>query len=146
MASDALFAGVICGQVLALVTAPLIALLLLLVQPNEADAPGFRLPPILTGLRPMMLAVPVFVFGLVIWSMVGLLFGVLFLAIHRGPVASLPGTPDVFYAAIVVILCAQAAALLSFGLRRVHWAVLAITALAVVLFGWVLPNLALLNQ
>jgi hypothetical protein len=145
MAGDAIFAGAVCGHILALIAAPIIARALLLSGISDNEGP-VRLPPILIGLSPMMLAVPVFLFAVVLLSMLGLIFGVLFVLLQGWSALPLAGTPNLLYSCVVIFFVVQAAVLFTVLMRRAHWTTLALAMSAVVLYGWVLPNLALLNQ
>lgn len=145
MLGDALFAGFLCGHILALIFSPLAAIVLTALQP-KVDHPYSHLPSALGGLPPVLLAVPVFMLALTASSALGLLFALLFVLLYDEGSAGLPGLPSPLYTAIVFFFTLQIAVIITLLVRRLHWTVVTVTVSAGLLYGVLLPTLTLLSR
>ena len=137
------FAGFICGYGVALVSTPLLALMLLRLRAaaTPESSLGRLLPPNLsvTSLG-VLLHTGLFFF----WTAVGMLLGLVLLAM-RGAGSALGsdnGAFSLFVAAVMLALFAPVAALV----RVWRWQIVACALAVVVAFGWVMPHLARLAQ
>lgn len=145
MLGDALFAGFMCGHILALIFSPLAAIVLITLQPSMSRPEG-NMPALFSGLSPLLLAVPLFVFAITLCSALGLLFGLLFVFLDQKGPGGLPGIPNPLYTTIVVLVIAQVGILTSAAIRRLHWAVVIMGVSAALLYGGLLPVLTLLSR
>lgn len=135
------FAGFIIGFALSLAVAPLGAIAL--IRSNDRTGFAQRIAP--PGTNVMALSVAVHFAAMLVFTMIGLLLGMLLAGLNgRRPDNGL-GSPNVAYTLIVVALTAviMTPTLVVPAMRR--WC-LPVALLFVVLFGWALPWLAELGS
>jgi hypothetical protein len=76
------------------------------------------------------------------WGAIGIVMGLLFLAIQNGMPGGGLGSPNLAYSIAVTTAAALLAAPLTLLLRRVWQGVVGIAVSSVAIFGWLLPFLA----
>ena len=131
----ALVVGFGAGVACALVTTP-IAMIVLARQPFWTALPEQRRIPL-----PLMGVV--FVNALMLlWTLLGLVLGALFLLAESRLPADGLGSENRAFTLGVLAVCAAVLAAGTIVLGRLPWWAWASTGLAVVIFGWGLPNLA----
>jgi hypothetical protein len=132
------FAGLICGYILALVSTPLVALTLLNMR---ARFPAVeRTVP--TQVPFLALAVVIHGFTLMLWTALGMVFGLILSGIEeRVPEGGL-GSPNGVFTLAVVMWTLVAFAPIIVLLRPVRRQAAAIAILFALLFGWLMPYLA----
>lgn len=96
------------------------------------------------SLSPVALAVPVSLVAFLLWPVIGLPLGLLFAALDQRAAGSLLGAANALFAAVVAAVGLAAVGAATLVLGRAHWAVLAVGASFIGLFGWLLPRLAVL--
>ena len=105
-------------------------------DPSPASATVLaRFPPGGTVMAIVALAYP-------IWGAIGIVMGLLFMALENGMPGGGLGSPNIAYSASVTIGAALLAAPIVLLLRRVWQGVVGIAAFSVAVFGWLLPFLA----
>jgi len=132
------FAGFICGYVLALVSAPLAAILMVRARPR---------PPLLARAVPeqtpvVALTVVLFWFAFLLWTALGMILGLVLMGFEdRAPEGGL-GSPSLAFTLFIIFWSAVAFTPLAVLLRpaRRHVIVAAVVFLGV--FGWLMPYLA----
>jgi hypothetical protein len=131
------FAGFIIGFALSLAAAPLGAILL--IRSNDRTGLAQRIAP--PGTNMIGLSVVVHFAAMVVLTMIGLLLGILLVALNDRRPANGLGSPNVAYTLIVVALTAVIVmpTLVVPAVRR--WCVVG-ALVFVVAFGWVMPWLA----
>jgi hypothetical protein len=131
-------AGFICGYILALLSAPLVAILMVRLRPRApflARAVPEQVP---------MVAVTVVLFGFtfLIWTALGMILGLILMGLEdRAPEGGL-GSPSLAFTLIIVLVSVVAcipAAVLPRPARRY---VLASALVFLAVFGWLMPYLA----
>jgi hypothetical protein len=132
------FAGLICGYILALVSTPLVALTLLNMR---ARFPAVeRTVP--TQVPLLAVAVVIHGFTLMLWTALGMVFGLILSGIEeRVPEGGL-GSPNGVFTLAVVMWTLVAFAPIIVLLRPVRRQAAAIAILFALLFGWLMPYLA----
>ena len=134
----ALIAGVASGAFMASVFVTLGALMAfaLVKDPSPAMAVMLaRFPPGGAVMAVVVLAYP-------IWGAVGIVMGLLFLALQNGMPGGGLGSPNLVYSIGVTTGVALLAAPVMLLLRRVWKGVVGIAVSSVAIFGWLLPFLA----
>jgi hypothetical protein len=92
--------------------------------------------------RPALLGL-MFVNGLMlVWSALGLLLGAAYVRAEAARPASGLGSPNVLFTVLIVAGTGVVLTIVWYVLRRIHWTAWATACVAVVSFGWLLPNLA----
>ena len=134
----ALIAGVASGAFMASVFVTLgvfMAFALVKDPPPAAAVMLARFPPGGAVMTVVALAYP-------IWGGIGLIMGLLFLALQNGIPGGGLGSPNLAYSVSVAAAAALLAAPLALLLRRVWQGVVGIALFSVAIFGWLLPFLA----
>ncbi len=134
----ALIAGAASGAFMAsvFVTLGVFMAFTLIKDPSPAWAAVLaRFPPGGAVMAVVALAYPV-------WGAIGMVMGLLFLALENGVPGGGLGSPNMAYSASVTIAAGLLAAPLVLLLRRVWQGVVGIAAFSAAIFGWLLPFLA----
>jgi hypothetical protein len=132
------FAGFVCGYALALVSAPLVAFLIVRLRPRVP-----RLALAVPEQVPVVaLTVVLFWFTFLLWTGLGIVLGLILMGMeHRAPEGGL-GSPSLAFTLIIVFASAVAfippAVLLRSGRRYV----IASAVVFLGVFGWLMPYLA----
>jgi hypothetical protein len=131
-------AGFICGYALALGSAPLVALALLRLRsrvPTVARAVPEQVPVV-------ALTVVIFGFTFLLWSALGIVFGLTLKGLEeRAPEGGL-GSPSLAFTLVIVFACAVACIPPALMLRSGRRYVIAAAVVFVGVFGWLMPYLA----
>jgi hypothetical protein len=132
------FSGFITGYAMSLVFTAFAAVMVVKAR-SQVPALAKAIAP---NLSAVMLAVPISLLAFLIWTMVGLILGLL----YRGALDHLPGaglgSPNWPFTLGVVLLTAGVLAIILYAWRRLPWQVLAMAAVFLGLFGWAMPYLA----
>ena len=131
-------AGLICGYILALVSTPFIALGLVRMRarvPAVARAIPRQVPF-------LALAVLVHGFAFMMWTAVGIVFGLILGGIEQRAPAGGLGSPSGVFTLVVVLWTVVASAPIMVLLRPVRRQAAATALLFASLFGWLMPYLA----
>ena len=131
-------AGFVCGYILALVSTPLVALAMMRMR---SDVPVLALA-VPERVPLAALTVVLFWFTFLLWTLVGLVFGLILSGFEdRVPRGGL-GSPNLAFTLLVVFWSAVAFAPVAvlFRAARRHVAAAAVVFLGV--FGWLMPYLA----
>jgi hypothetical protein len=130
------FSGFICGFVLSLIMAPLLALMLVRMRVTSPIMARL-LPP---GVSAMTLTLTLHFALFFFWTAWGILFGLLLLAM-RGNGAAL-GSANAPFSLMVAALTLMISA--PFAIVIVPWrrSIIGAALLVIVIFGWLLPNMA----
>ncbi|MGD0766275.1 MAG: hypothetical protein ABR978_08225 [Dehalococcoidia bacterium] len=132
------FAGFVCGFALALIVTPFFALWLL----QSRNAVPFIKNAVPEGMSIVMLSVPVSSFFFLIWTMIGIVLGMVLVAAQNATTRGGFGTYNILYTVIVVLL-AFIIFFPPFVLVRSARRLTAGVALSfLLLFGWATPFLA----
>ena len=131
-------AGFVCGYMLALVSAPLVAFLLLRLRarlPLLARAVPEQVPVV-------ALTVVLFGFTFLLWTGLGIVLGLILMGLEdRAPEGGL-GSPSLAFTLIIVfassVACIPAAVLV----RSARYYVIAAAVVFLGVFGWLMPYLA----
>ena len=131
-------AGFVCGYILALVSAPLIAIAMLRLRsqvPVVARAVPEQVPM-------AALTVVLFWFTFLLWTLIGLVFGLILSGFEdRVPRGGL-GSPNLAFTLLVVFWSAVAFAPVALLLRAARRYVAAAALVFLGVFGWLMPYLA----
>jgi hypothetical protein len=131
-------AGFVCGYILALLSAPLVAVLIVRLRPRVPFLA--RAAP--EGVPVVALTVVLFGFTFIFWTGLGMVLGLILMGLeNRAPEGGL-GSPSLAFTLIIVLVSAAAcipAAVLPRPARRY---VLASALVFVGVFGWLMPYLA----
>jgi hypothetical protein len=131
-------AGFVCGYALALVSTPLIALAMMRMRsqvPVLARAVPERVPMV-------ALTVVLFWFTFLLWTLIGLVFGLILSGFEeRVPRGGL-GSPNLAFTLVVVVWSVVAFAPIAVLLRPARRYVAASALAFVAVFGWLMPYLA----
>jgi hypothetical protein len=132
------FAGFICGYVLALVSAPLAAILMVRARPR---------PPLLARAIPeqtpvVALTVVLFWFAFLLWTALGMILGLILMGFEdRMPEGGL-GSPSLAFTLFVVFWSAVAFTPMAILLRSSRRYVIVTAVIFLGIFGWLMPYLA----
>jgi len=131
-------AGLVCGYILALISTPLIALALVRMRarsPAVAQALPRQVPVV-------ALAVLVHGFAFLIFTAVGIVFGLILSGIEEQAPEGGLGSPNGVFTLIIVVWTVLASAPIMVLLRSVRREAAAAALLFASLFGWLMPYLA----
>ena len=132
------FAGFICGYVLALVSAPLAAILLVRARPRAPVVA--RAVPEQTSV--VALTVVLFWFTFLLWTALGMILGLILMGFEdRAPEGGL-GSPSLAFTLMIVLVSAAACIPVAVLPRPARRYVLASALVFVGVFGWLMPYLA----
>jgi hypothetical protein len=135
-----MFAGAVCGYLLAVVTSLFLARTLV-TAPADGPLPGWLTP----NMSYPMIALGVFVVAFWIWPAIGLLVGLAYGAVSDDGTSFL-GSPNIYYTLVVLAVVIPQAAVACILMHRVDfWVIASIVALALT-FGWLLPQLTILAE
>jgi hypothetical protein len=134
--AEAIFAGAICGYVMALLSSLLLAGSLTRGAAGEGVVRRFVAP----TLSVPIVAVGVFTLGFFAWPALGAVLGAAYGAAGEGTQAL--GSPNIYFSLAVAVVTAPQAAVVCLLAGRVEAAVVALAASFVVAFGWAMPILA----
>ena len=131
-----LFAGFVSGFGMSLLIAPIIALTLLRMRAESVILA--RLLP--AGVNPVALTILLHGGAAVLWTSLGLFFGLLLLLLKGAPQAagSLNGPYSLIVGLVLFLVAAPAAVLIDAWRRQI----IVIAVIAVAVFGWLTPYLA----
>lgn len=132
------FAGFICGFALALIATPFFALWLL--QSREAVPLVKNAVP--EGMSILMLSIPISSFFFLTWTAIGIVLGMMLLAIQDETTQGGLGSPNILYTAIVLILTVMIFLPPFVIIRSARRLTVGLALSFLVLFGWVAPHLA----
>ncbi len=132
------FSGFVLGYAMSLVFTAVAAVMVV-------DARS-RVPYLARAIAPninaAMLAVPISLIAFLVWTMVGMILGLL----YRGALDHLPGaglgSPNWSYTLGVLLFTLAVLAVVFYGWQRLPWPAAALGALFAGLFGWALPYMA----
>jgi len=132
------FAGFVCGFTLSIIATPPFALWVL----NSRDDIPFIRNAVPKGMSITLLSIPIASFFFLIWTEMGLVFGMLLLAANDANSTSGFGSPNLLFT-IVVLTTSIIIFLPFFALvRTARRLALFLVFSYVVLFGWAMPILA----
>ncbi len=105
-----------------------------------------RVPALAKAIAPninaVMLAVPISLLAFLVWTMVGMILGLL----YRGALDHLPGaglgSPNWPYTLGVLLFALACLAIVGYAWQRLRWQVVFLVAIFTGLFGWALPYMA----
>jgi FtsH-binding integral membrane protein len=131
-------AGFVCGYVLALISAPLVAFLLLRLRP--------RMPALARAVPEQVpvvaLTVVLFGFTFLFWTGLGLVLGLILMGFEdRAPEGGL-GSPSFAFTLVIVFASAVAFTPAAVLLRSGRRYVIAAAVVFLAVFGWLMPYLA----
>jgi hypothetical protein len=130
------FAGFVCGYLLALLTAPLLALHLF--RARASDGLVARMLPV--GTSPIALVVVLHGVLFLLWTGAGLILGmVLFAMRDSGGALGSPNGPFTLFVAALTLMLASPFVVVMARLREV---VVPMAVAALLVFGWLMPHLA----
>jgi hypothetical protein len=136
------FAGFVCGFTLALISTPV--LIVWMVQSREASAFIARALPKGTSL--FILSVPAANVAFFLWTALGIVLGMLLIAVDERTSRGGLGSENILFTLIVLLSAAVIFLPLLVLLRRARRIVLLHAVCFVALFGWLTPFLAQLNS
>ena len=131
-------AGFVCGYALALVSAPLVAFLIIRLRPRVP-----RLALAVPQQVPVVaLTVVLFWFTFLVWTGLGIVFGLILMGLEdRAPEGGL-GSPSLAFTLIIVLVSAAACIPAAVMLRSGRRYVIAAAVVFLGVFGWLMPYLA----
>lgn len=132
------FSGFVLGYAMSLIFTAFAAVMVV-----EARS---RIPALAKAIAPninaVMLAVPISLIAFLVWTMVGMILGLL----YRGALDHLPGTglgsPNWPYTLGVLLFSLTLLAVVYYAWQRLRWQVVVQTGIFLGLFGWALPYMA----
>ena len=132
------FSGFVLGYAMSLVFTAFTAVMLVGARS--------RLPALAKAIAPninaVMLAVPISLLAFLLWTMAGMVLGLL----YRGALDHLPGaglgSPNWPFTLGVLLFTLACLAVILYAWQRLRWQVLAMAAIFLGLFGWAMPYLA----
>lgn len=132
------FAGFVCGFTLSIIATPSFALWVL----NARDDIPFIRNAVPKGMSITLLSIPIATFFFLIWTEMGLIFGLLLLAANDANSTSGLGSPNLLYT--VIMLISSIIIFLPFFVlvRSACRLALFLAFSYVALFGWAMPILA----
>jgi glucan phosphoethanolaminetransferase (alkaline phosphatase superfamily) len=135
---EEVFAGFVSGYIMALIFSGLAALM---VVERRSRIP-YLAKVIAPNLSPVALAVPISLIAFLLWTAIGMLFGLLYrYAMQEAPGGGL-GSPNLLYTLLIMTFAGLILTAIVASFRRLPWQVAVIGLSFIVLFGWVLPLLA----
>jgi FtsH-binding integral membrane protein len=135
---DEVFAGFICGYMLALVSAPLVAVFIVRLRPRV---------PLLSRAVPeqvpmVALTVVLFWFTFLLWTALGIVLGLILMGFEdRMPEGGL-GSPSLAFTILIIFVSAMAFTPPAVLLRPARRHVIVAALIFLVVFGWLMPYLA----
>jgi len=136
------FAGFVCGFVLALISTPVLAVWL--VRSRESSAFIARALP--EGTSPVIISVPAANFAFLLWTALGLVLGMVLIAVDERTSQGGLGSENLLFTLIVLLFAVVIFLPPLVLLRRARRIVLLHAVCFVALFGWLTPFLAQLNS
>jgi hypothetical protein len=135
---EEVFAGFVSGYIMALIFSGLVALMV--VEMHS------RIPYLAKVIAPNIsaaaLAVPISLIAFLLWTAIGMLFGLLYrYTLQEAPGGGL-GSHNLLYTLLIIAFAGLILTAIVAAFRRLPWQVAVIGLSFVVLFGWVLPLLA----
>jgi hypothetical protein len=132
------FSGFVMGYAMSLVFTALAAVMVVRARS--------RLPSLAKAIAPnlsvVMLAVPISILAFLLWTMIGLILGLL----YRGALDHLSGaglgSPNWPFTLGVILFTLAFLAVILYAWRRLPWQVLVMAVMFLGLFGWAMPYLA----
>ncbi|MCJ7510254.1 MAG: hypothetical protein MUP14_05125 [Dehalococcoidia bacterium] len=135
---EEVFAGFVSGYIMALIFSGLIALM---VVERRSRIP-YLAKVVAPNLSAAALAVPISLIAFLLWTAVGMLFGLLYrYTLQEAPGGGL-GSPNLLYTLLIITFAGLILTAIVTAFRRLPWQVAMIGLSFIVLFGWVLPLLA----
>ncbi len=131
-------AGFICGFVLSIIAAPPFAIWILSVREHMP----FVRNVVPEGMPITLLSVPIVSFFFLLWTALGIIFGLVLFALDDSHVTGALGSPNIRYTVIVIIsgfIVFSPFFILSRSARRFF---LFLTVSYIVLYGWLTPIIA----
>lgn len=135
------FAGFLCGYALSIMATPVLALVLVRGRVNSA----FIQRAMPEGTNVVALSIVLHVFLLLVLTAIGMLLGLLLYGLENNRPDGGLGSPNRVYTIVILAIAAIAVLPLAVVVRRQRIALLAIGAVFVVTFGWLMPYLSLLG-
>jgi hypothetical protein len=136
------FAGFVCGYALSLALVPLAAVALVRARPNSELLERI-VPP---GTSLIAVSVILHLFALLVFTAIGMLFGLMLDGLEdRRPAGGL-GSPNAIFTLMVLAMTAIAVLPLAAVAPPLRRPLLVGGAVFVVVFGWLMPYLALLGD
>lgn len=134
------FAGFLCGYVIALAFTPLTAYLLLRLRATSVALQ--RLLP--AGTSAFAVGVVLHFAMLLFWTGIGIVFGLVLLAMEGAPEGL--GSRNFAFSIFVFALTLAAAAPVIIAVRRLRMQALAASLAVLLLFGWLMPYMAVWSK
>ena len=134
--AEAIFAGAICGYLMAVLSSLLLAGSLTRAAAGEGVVRRFVAP----TLSVPIVAVGIFTLGFFAWPALGVLVGAAYGALGEGTRAL--GSPNIYFSLAVAAVTVPQAVVVCLMAGRVEAPVVALAASCVLVFGWVMPILA----
>lgn len=135
------FAGFLCGYALSIMATPGLALVLVRGRVNSA----FIQRAMPEGTNVVALSIVLHTFLLLALTAIGMLLGLLLYGLENNRPDGGLGSPNRVYTIVILAIAAIAVLPLAVVLRRQRVALLAIGAVFVATFGWLMPYLSLLG-
>ena len=136
------FAGFICGFVLALISTPVLAVWLVRSR-ESSDFIARALP---EGTSPLIISVPAANFAFFLWTALGIVLGMVLIAVDERTSQGGLGSENLLFTLIVLLFAVVIFLPPLVLLRRARRIVLLHAVCFVALFGWLTPYLAQLNS
>jgi hypothetical protein len=135
---EEVFAGFVSGYIMALIFSGLVAIM---VVERRSRIP-YLAKVIAPNLSAAALAVPISLIAFLLWTAIGMLFGLLYrYTLQEAPGGGL-GSPNLLYTLLIIAFAGLILTAIVTAFRRLPWQVAVIGLSFIVLFGWVLPLLA----
>ena len=132
------FSGFILGYLMSLVFTAFAAMAVV----DARSRVPYLAKAIAPNINAVMLAVPISLVAFLVWTMVGMILGLL----YRAALDHLPGeglgSPNWPFTLGVLLFTLAVMAVVSYAWRRLPWPAAAMGALFAGLFGWALPHMA----
>jgi hypothetical protein len=135
---EEVFAGFVSGYIMALIFSGLVAIM---VVERRSRIP-YLAKVIAPNISAAALAVPISLIAFLLWTAIGMLFGLLYrYTLQEAPGGGL-GSSNLLYTLLIITFVGLILTAIVAAFRRLPWQVAVIGLSFVVLFGWVLPLLA----
>ncbi len=132
------FAGFLCGFILALITTPLASLWLL----RSRGVVPFISRAFPEGVPAPLISVPVSSFAFLLWTGLGIVLGMALIASDRATSQGGLGSPNILFTVIVLLTAVIIFLPPLVLLRRARRSLILLAVTFLVLFGWLTPYLA----
>ena len=136
------FAGFISGFVLALISTPVLAVWMV----RSRESSGFIARALPKGASPLIISVPAATFAFLLWTALGIVLGMLLIAVDERTSRGGLGSENLVFTLIVLLFAAVISRPPLALLRRARRVVVLHAVCFLALFGWLTPFLAQLTS